>query len=344
MRNWQRPLRYDPIPPLVSSTDKALEYFVKRDLLDENVGPIDQVWQLPEAQRMVKKQQADGSWKYPGKKTAAYPEHHYSLVETWKQFRLLVEQYEFNKEHPATRKASEFLFSCQTEDGDIRGIIGNQYATYYTGAIMSLLIKAGYGDDPRIEKGFRWLLSMRQNDGGWTVPLLTVGEGLTRDEMIRLTSQHAEPLEPDRSRPFSHNWTGMVLRAFAAHEGYRNSEAARTAANLLKTRFFKEDVYSSYRDANHWVRFQYPFWWNNLVSALDSISLIGLSKDDEDVQNALNWLIENQEESGLWKLSYSEIHKAVENQRTREMQSWVSLAICRIFKRFYERDSNGLEG
>jgi len=115
MRNWQRPLRYDPIPPLVSSTDKALEYFVKRDLLDENVGPIDQVWQLPEARRMVKKQQADGSWKYPGKKTAVYPEHHYSLVETWKQFRFLVEKHEFNKEHPATRKASEFLFSCQKE-------------------------------------------------------------------------------------------------------------------------------------------------------------------------------------------------------------------------------------
>jgi membrane-anchored protein YejM (alkaline phosphatase superfamily) len=92
------------------------------------------------------------------------------------------------------------------------------------------------------------------------------------------------------------------------------------------------------------VRFQYPFWWNNLVSALDSISLIGLSKDDEDVQNALNWLIENQEESGLWRLSYSEIHKAVENQRTREMQLWVSLAICRIFKRLYEGDSDGLEG
>ncbi len=335
MRNWQRPLRYDPIPPLISSTDKALEYFVKRDLLDENVEPIDQVWQLAEARRIVKKQQADGSWKYPGKKTVVYPEHHYSLLETWKQFRFLVEKYEFNKEHPATRKASEFLFSCQTEDGDIRGMIGNQYATYYTGAIMSLLIKAGYGDDPRIEKGFQWLLSMRQNDGGWTVPLLTRGEGLAMDEIIRLTSHYAEPLEPDRSQPFSHNCMGMVLRAFAAHEVYRNSEAARTASNLLKTRFFKEDVYSSYRDANHWVRFQYPFWWNNLVSALDSISLIGLSKDDEDVKNALNWLIENQEKSGLWRLSYSEIHKVIENQRTREMQLWVNLAICRIFKRFY---------
>jgi len=41
------------------------------------------------------------------------------------------------------------------------GFIGNQYAPYYT-ARDALLIKAGYADDPRIEKAFQWLLSMRQ--------------------------------------------------------------------------------------------------------------------------------------------------------------------------------------
>jgi len=57
-----------------------------------------------------------------------------------------------NKNHPAIRKASEYLFSCQTEERDIRGILANQYAPYYTGAIMYLLIKAGYENDPRIKK------------------------------------------------------------------------------------------------------------------------------------------------------------------------------------------------
>jgi hypothetical protein len=28
-------------------------------------------------------------------------------------------------------------------------------------------------DDPRLEKGFRWLISMREDDGGWAVPILT---------------------------------------------------------------------------------------------------------------------------------------------------------------------------
>ena len=57
-----------------------------------------------------------------------------------------------SQDDASTRKAAEFLFSCQKEEGDIRGFLANQYATYYTGAIMALLIKAGYEDDPRIER------------------------------------------------------------------------------------------------------------------------------------------------------------------------------------------------
>jgi hypothetical protein len=56
-----------------------------------------------------------------------------------------------------------------THEGDIRGMLGNQYAPYYTGAMLSLLIKAGFAHDPRIEKGMRWLLKMRQDDGGWVI-------------------------------------------------------------------------------------------------------------------------------------------------------------------------------
>jgi len=217
----------------------------------------------------------------------------------------LVEKYGFTQENLQAQKAAEFLFSCQTKEGDIRGFLANQYATYYTGAIISLLVQAGYEDDPRIEKGFQWILSMRQDDQGWTIPLIT--HKFDRATLYRLTSQNAQPVEPDRSKPFSHNWTGMVLRAFAVHRKYRQCEAARIAADLLKSRFFQPDSYPSYQAASYWIRFEYPFWWNNLVAALDSISLIGLSKEDEQIRRALSWLIDHQEESGLWRESYVKV-------------------------------------
>lgn len=331
MSTWKSHLQHDPLTLLLSS-GPALKYFTERDLLSSQVPPVQTVWELPEAQKILKSQMPDGSWKYPGTKKNVYPDHHYSLVETWRQFRFLIDMYQFTNDHPCIKKAAEYLFSCQTEQGDIRGMIANQYATYYTGAIMSLLIKAGYAEDPRIEKGVQWLLSMRQHDKGWTIPLLT--RDIPWKDQIRLTSHYAEPVEPDRSKPFSHSWTGMVLRAFASHPRYRHSEEAVAAANLLKSRFFKKDSYTSYQSEEYWVRFEFPFWWNNLVSAMDSISLIGIPEKDPDVRRALQWFIDNQEDNGLWRLSYQK-KGFKDTPRSREMQLWVSLAICRIFKRYY---------
>lgn len=331
MNTWREQLKFDPLPMLLSSEDEALQFFVRRDLLGEPAGPVERLWQLPEVLKILKKQQAGGHWARAGEKK--HPAVNYALIETWRWFRLLVEQYGFTREEPHAQKAAEFLFSCQAEAGDIRGFLANQYATYYTGAVLSLLIQAGYADDPRIEKGLTWLLGMRQADGGWTIPILT--HPFDRKTIYRLTSQYAEPVEPDRSLPFSHHWTGMVLRAFAAHPVYRETQAARTAAHLLKSRFFQADSYTSYQAASYWVRFEYPFWWNHLVSALDSISLIGISKDDEQVALGLNWLAEHQEADGLWRVTYAKSHnEEKETPKTRQMKFWITLAICRVFKRF----------
>jgi hypothetical protein len=332
MFEWHAQYHYDPLPALLSSKNGAIRFFAQADLLGEDTGGIQVLWQLPGVSRLLQKQLPDGSWDRSGENK--HPAINVRLVETWRIFRFLVEQYGFTREHPGCAKAAEYLFSCQTDEGDFRGILANQYTTYYSGAIMALLIQAGYSDDTRIEKGFQWLLSMRQDDLGWSIPLIT--HKLDRATQYHLTSEYAEPVQPDRSKPFSHNATGMILRAFAVHERYRQSEAALIAANLLKSRFFQADAYTSYHDPGYWVRFEYPFWWNNLVSALDSISRIGLPKEDAQIQQALTWLVEHQEEDGLWKVTYTKPDEAEKiTPKTQQMKAWITLAICRIFQRLY---------
>jgi Squalene-hopene cyclase C-terminal domain/Prenyltransferase and squalene oxidase repeat len=332
VNDWREQLKHDPLPPLLSSSDEALVYFVRRDLLGEDPGPVERLWSLPGAQKLLKKQLPDGSWPRAGE--LKHPAINYRLVETWRNLRYLVEVYGCTRVHPQTQAAAEYIFSCQTEDGDIRGILANQYATYYTGAILALLVQAGYQGDPRVEKGLQWLLAMRQDDGGWSIPLITYK--LDRATQYRLTTQFVEPLQPDRSKPFVHYATGMILRAFAVHPLYRTSEAARAAANLLKSRFFQPDSTSSLQDATYWVRFEYPFWWNNLVAALDSLSRMDYSAGDGQIQSALHWLVEHQEASGLWRISY--IHPEEGEKSTAKVQAmkrWVTLAICRLLSRFY---------
>ena len=335
METWRQKLNHDPIPSLLALNNPSIKYFARRDLLEEQVDSIQTIWQLPVIQKILKKQQPNGSWKSLNKNQTKYPLVNYNLIETWKQFRYLIEQYEMNRADPSIERAAEYIFSCQTEDGDIRGILANQYATYYTGAFMSLLIKAGYEADPRIEKGFQWLLSVRQNDGGWLAsPLMSVN--LSKDQEASIFHTTDIIMDHDPTKPSSHNWTGMVIRAFAAHPTYRKSAAAQRAATLLKTNFFQKDKnYSSYKAADYWVKFQYPYWWNNLVAALDSISSIGFSKDDKDIKKGLIWLIDNQQENGLWKLSYSRKKNIKYTQKAKEEQLWVSLVICRILKRFF---------
>jgi len=322
MDKWLEPLRIDPLPSLPSGGTEPLAYFVRRDLLDEPVGSIEELWELPDALKIVKKQQEDGSWHYPGKEDNPYGSN-YDLLEAFRQLRFLVAMYGFNRQHPALQKAADYVSSCQTEEGDIRGIIGNQYAPYYHAAILELLIKAGYEDDERVEKGLDWLLSVRQDDGGWLIPMQAVPSKERSVEMWR-----GAPVPPDRSRPHAHLATGMVLRAFAAHPHYRRSKEARVAGERLKERFFKADKYNDRKTTQYWTKFQYPFWWTDILSALDSLSLIGFSADDADVQGGLHWFASNQEESGLWPTGYGK------GPRAETQKLWVGLAVCRVFKRF----------
>jgi hypothetical protein len=326
----QKQFHFDAINGLLAMKNEAITYFVQRNFLCKRVEPIQSIWQLKEVKTLLQKQQDDGSWNNPGKKIHQYPSHHYPLLETWKRFRILVNQYQFNKQQIPIKKAAEFLFSCQTDTGDFRGMIGDQYVTYYTGAFLAALIRSGYSADDRIEKGFKWLLSMRQNDGGWTIPILT--HSFDRKTSYYLTSAPCDPVEPDKNKPFSHNWTDMVLRAFAAHPRYRKSKEALAAALLLKSRFFKKDVYHSYESKHNWTRF--AFWWPNILTSLESLALMGFSKNDPDIKRGLQWFIDNQQQDGLWLVNYWPGKKQQDSRKITIQKGWISLRVCNLFKIF----------
>jgi hypothetical protein len=165
---------------------------------------------------------------------------------------------------------------------------------------------------------------MRQDDGGWIVPMQAVPTAERTDKVWR-----GAPIPPDRSKPFSHLATGMVLRAFATHPRYRHSEEARITTEHLKARFFKADKYNDRKGPEYWTKFQYPFWWPNILTDLDSMSLMGWASDDADVHRGLDWFMFHQEEQGLWATGYGKGKKA------HEVKMWVGLAVCRVFKRFF---------
>ncbi len=314
----------DPAPLLASSSNAAIAYFARRDLLGGGDDPVRVLWDLPEARRALAKQSPNGSWRYPGGKRAIRSQENYDQLETFRQLGILVEKFGLTRQHSSVDRAATYLLSFQTDEGDLRGIYGNQYATTYVGAILEVLIKAGYADDPRIAKAFAWLLAMRQRDGGWAIPVRTVG--VPFPEFIDV-ERHPQALAPDRSKPSSHLVTGMVLRAFPAHPAWLKAPEVGQAGGLLANRLYKRDAYTDRGDVSYWERVSFPFWFTDIVSGLDTLSRLGFDPDTPTISAALARLQEIQRADGTFAFKLL-------RGKDKDLPLWICLAVCRSLKRW----------
>ncbi|GAB6285034.1 MAG: hypothetical protein STSR0009_12350 [Methanoregula sp.] len=322
LEKWFNNLKYNPVAPLLNCGNAEIVTFIRQDILDNPVS-VEDLWQLAGPQKILKNQQPNGSWLYPGVKEDIRIQENYNQYETFKNLGILIEEFGFNKKHPAITQTAEYLFSNQTEEGDFRGIYGNQYSPNYSAGIAELLIKAGYADDTRIRKLFHWLLAIRQNDCGWAIPFRTQSYGLD------VIWDHSKTIQPDASKPSSYMVTGVVLRAFAAHPTYRKSHEAHQAGTLLHSGLFEKDQYPDRAGAAYWLRFSFPFYYTDLISALDTLSCLEFPVQEPHIQQALQWFVENQQKTGLWQF------KITKGKNKDILELWLAFAVCRIFKRFF---------
>ncbi|MFH1426334.1 MAG: hypothetical protein ABIG66_02775 [Candidatus Kerfeldbacteria bacterium] len=321
--SWAKALRYNPLQPLLDAEYEPVSFFVQQDLLGNKGLDAKSLWEHPDAMRIIRRQRKNGSWKYPSKRKNAKEHRAYDWLETYRQVGFLVNKFGFDKRHPALRKAATLLLSVQTKEGDLRAIYGNQHAPNYSSQVFEELIKAGYGNDRRIIKGMNWLLSVRQDDGGWALPFRT-----KKDSSLALLSA-PKTVQLDRSKPFSHFVTGIVLRSFAEHPKYRRRKDIKEAGELLASRFFKADKYADRRAPRFWFGFSYPFWQADLLSSLDTLSKLGFKPDLPQVSLALDWFIRKQKKDGSWTPHI--IHGA-----DKKLPLWMQLQICRVFKQYFK--------
>jgi hypothetical protein len=292
LSGWRARLASDPIPRLLREGSPSVLARIRRDLIDDSEAPSpEEIWGYPEVKALVKKIDKTGAVtpKTPEKALGSV-----KFATTLATLRALdrladfgVRVEEGGKPPESLGKAVDFLLASQAGDGGIADLgLGETpkdkpkgVALHFQGWALSALCRVGYEGDPRVEKGFQHLLERRQDDGGWA------WRGVRTDSA---------------ARPSSHLVTGMVLRGFASSMVRRGTREARRAAELLATRFLQPDRYPDRKEASHWEQINEPRFYTDVLDALDSVTAIGLGKENSGVRTAEAYLRSRQASDGLW--------------------------------------------
>jgi hypothetical protein len=285
-------LASDPIPRLLREGAPSVLARVRRDLIDDSEAPAaDEISGYPEVKALLRKVEKDGSFApHASDKEVGGPKFAKCLASLRALDRLADLGLRVEGESAVAlqlHKIADFILASQDAEGGIADLTladtpkgrGKVVAVHFQGWALSALCRAGFENDPRIEKGFRFLLSLRQDDGGWA------WRGVRTDSA---------------ARPSSHLITGMVLRAFAASKDRRGSREARRAAELLATRFLQPDRYEDRKAPAYWEVLTEPRFYTEVLDALDTITSIGLGKENSGVRTAEAYLRSRQAKDGLW--------------------------------------------
>jgi len=311
---------------LLARGNLPILYWLKKDILEV---PVDREFKnlqkFASRIRILKSQKTNGGWckrKYEG-----HPrwEKTYYIVETLKNMFKLY-NFACSLKDEEIKKAIKFVLSTQSEAGDFRGAYLNEYAPTYHALSLEILCLFGLDKDEKVQKGFRWIINNRQDDGGWVIPYRTIDQELLKNRYNYEAQLKLEPIKPDKSQPFSHLVTGMILRALAASRTWSKSKEAWKAGELLLSRFFKADKYNDRWLPSFWEELAYPFWATDILSSLDSLSRIGFPVENENIQKGLNWMLKKQNKQGYWE--------AGNEKSSIEDHLWVTFAALRVLKRF----------
>jgi hypothetical protein len=291
---------------LLARGNLPILYWLKRDILEVPAErELKNLEKYAARIRILETQNSNGSWCK--KRPVAQPcwEKTYNIIETLKNLQRLYD-YGGTLELDGIRRAVDFLFSTQTRAGDFRGIYPNDYSPSYQALALEILCRFGLDKDRRIQRGFRWILKNRQENGGWGSP-----------------SQRFAA----KSRSFSRLVTGMVLRALAESPTWRRKKEGLKAGELMLGHFFTLAKVPDAEEVSSWEKMSYPYWSADILSSLDALSKLGFQADDHaNIGKALDWLLGQQNKFGFWESG--------NKKASSEDHLWVTLAVLKVLKRF----------
>ena len=210
--------------------------------------------------------------------------------------------------HPAVQRGAEYLFSQQQDDGSWSltgdGVEGGEREGYVmvplqTALPLRALAMCGYGNDPRTEQAYTWLLSRRLDDGAWPTGIA----GGTEESGVYGYVAGYRRLAHSRWGCRS-NTTGSLL-CLAHHPERRSSPEAHRALDLLLGRETRETQNVGLEVARltgaEPTRGFFTFFARfDLALLLDLCWRVGATTEDARVADLAAFITSLRGEYGLW--------------------------------------------
>ena len=304
-KGWKTTLKADPGEWLLAHVSGLDRYYVLREIVEKSEEDAE-VSNLRNAlvDEILDRQMEDGSWN-----GRAYD---YENGTTHQLMKLM--ELGLSARDAPVKKGAEYLLRYQAENGSFVqgghqcGVGANLVAT---NAVLLALARTGYGDDPRVARGYQWLCSWQDGDGSWLSP---------RAKRSR---------EQGQGHP--HPYCGLhatcnALLGLSATERTRESQAAKRGAEFLLSSYgTKYDRSTEPPYGTTGKPFQGAWHDPNSVPpdstdgsereteitttghVLSALSMLGYGLENGKVRAGVERLIGFQSEDGLWHFQRPEM-------------------------------------
>lgn len=198
-----------------------------------------------------------------------------------------------------------------------------------TGNMLFSLIRFGYLDDPRIQKGINWIIKYQRYDDGI--------EEAPNGWPYNVGSKKGEACWGKHT---CHMGIVKSLKALAevplSKRSVRIKDTINKAAEYMLTHhIYKQSHNLDIIAKQEWTRFGFPLMWKiDTLEVLDILTKIGFR--DERMKEAIDLVVSKQNENGRWileKTFYGRMQVNIE-QKGKESK-WITLFALRVLKRLY---------
>ena len=335
MKTWKSVLKSDPVDWLLEENNPSVRYFTLTDLLDKHFSDnaveaakaeIMRVGPVPE---ILMKQNVKGYWMGPDRfYSAKYKGAVWQLI--------ILAELGADGDDERVRKACEFIleYSQDRESGGFSiwhsarkgGGRHSGVIPCLTGNMVWSLIRLGYLNDPRVERGIEWITAYQRFDDGISNRLKGWPYDRTAGSCFGKHSCHMGVVK--------------TLKALAEIPVEKRSKKVKITIDeavnyLLKHHVFKRSHNLTRVSKPGWLRFGFPLMYQDDVLEILGI-LTRLGCKDERMQEAVDLVVSKQDAEGRWKLENTyngRFHTNIEMKG--KASKWITLNALSMLKRYY---------